>query len=133
MKLLFFMVLLAVLVVPALADDANLTNTTGNLTLPDPIILSFQGGHMFGENPVSIYDNKTGRIAFLGNTSSRGVNLTPGRGYLIRVEPAGVSDAANAPDAGVVGAMIWAEKNPFGTFMISIVVAMVIIRLKRKS
>jgi hypothetical protein len=129
-RLLFILIVLSCLIAPALADG-NVTNST-NVTYPDPVILSFMGGHMFGENPIEILDNQTGRIAFIGNTSSKGVNLTPDRGYIIRVEPAGISDAANAPDAGLVGAMKWAEKNPLGTFVFSSILAVVLIRLKRK-
>jgi hypothetical protein len=126
--ILFVLVLIAG-VPPVLADN---NTTLSNITPMDPLILSFQGGHMFGENPVEILDNQTGRLAFIGNTSSKGVNLSPDRGWIIRVEPAGVSDAANSPDAGVIGAMTWAEKNPFGTFFLSTLLAAILIASKRR-
>jgi len=115
-------------VVAPVSADGNLTN----ITPPEPVILSFMGGHMFGENPVEILDNETGRIAFVGDTGSKWVNLSPERGYRIRVEPAGVSDAANSPDAGVVGLMKWADKNPFGTFVYTTFIAACLIAFKKR-
>ena len=124
---LFILVFLALLLPVVSAAD----NTT-NITPPDPITLSFMGGHMFGENPVEILENST-HLVFIGNTSSKGVNLSPDYDqYVIRVEPAGISDAVNAPDAGLIGAMKWAEKNPFGTLFGATLAAAIMISIKRR-
>jgi hypothetical protein len=122
--------ILCMVISPASADN-NTTNST-NMTFPDPIVLSFMGGHMFGENPVEIFENNTHQV-FYGNTSSKGINLSPDdEEFTIRVEPAGISDAINAPDSGMVGVMTWAEKNPFGTLFGATVIAAIAISLKRK-
>ena len=88
---------------------------------------------MFGENPVEILINQTPyNVAFIGNTSSKSINLSPDYGYIVRVEPSGISDAANAPDAGLVGIMKWMDKNPFGTFAYATLIGLILLVIKRR-
>lgn len=131
MKAVFIAVLLAALVVmPAMAAD----NETLNQTYPVPMVLSFSGGHVWGENPVQILDNQTGRIAFIGNTSSRNITLPPDRGYVLRVEPAGLTDAAHNPDSVLIGITEYVGKNPISCVFFTLLFSAVLsawIRSKR--
>ena len=117
---LIIIALVALFAVPASAEDLNMTNVTV------PVILSFSGGNMFGENPVQILDNSTGQIAFIGNTSSRNITLAPDRGMVLRVEPAGLTDAASSPDNALIGAIEYTGRNPIGSIAIAFIVAVFI-------
>lgn len=90
----------------------------------------FMGGHAFGENPVLI-KNTSGYDVFFGNTSSRGIVL-PDDDYIIRVEPGGLIDSANSPDAALQGLMKTSERNPGGTFAICMVIGVICYRFRRK-
>jgi hypothetical protein len=118
--------LLALVAVPVSADVVNVTNVTV------PVILSFTGGNMFGDNPVQIIDNSTGHIAFMGNTSSRNIQIEPDRGYVLRVEPAGLTDAANSPDNALIGMIEYTGKNPIGSVAIALIIGVFISSIRRK-
>jgi hypothetical protein len=126
---ILILILFAVVAIPASADNVT-ANETINQTPMDPLIFNFAGGHMFGENPVLFIDQSNGNTT-IANTSSKAITLPPDRDYYVRVEPAGISDAMNAPDAGVVGLMKWAEKNPLGTFFGSLILALFLMKAKR--
>jgi hypothetical protein len=132
MTSVFWLVLaMTLLIIPVSADNTtpNTTPTITPIPTPFPLVFSFQGGHVFGENPVEFVD-PTGRTFAAWNTSSKGIELPPDSDYIIRVEPSGFGDAMNAPDAGVIGVMKWAEKNPLGTFVGSLLITIFLIGLK---
>jgi hypothetical protein len=126
MKRFLFLLLLISLIPGAMADNVT------NMSAPVPVYLSFMGGHAFGENPIQIIDNSTGAIVFIGNTSSRNISLQPDRGYYLRVEPAGLSDAANSPDAAGAGLMDYVRRNPIGVIAFTIAIVILLARLRRK-
>jgi hypothetical protein len=127
MKASIFAILLILALIPGAFADGNITNQT-----PEPVIFSLQGGHAFGENPIQIIDRSNGNITFIGNTSSRNIQLSPDHDYWLRVEPAGLSDAANSPDSGLVGMMDFAGQNPIGLIFFALIASIAIARLRRK-
>jgi hypothetical protein len=130
MKLLLFSIVVLLLITSVMAD--NVTNETTVIPTEVPLVFSFQGGHAFGEKPVEI-DSSAGSIPFVGNTSSRNIELPPDFDYLLRVEPAGISDAANVPDAGFVDVRKWVENNPLATGIGAVLIAVIILKFRRRS
>lgn len=122
-KFAIIAVILSAIALPVSAIDNSTLNET-------PLLLSFQGGHMFGENPVEIVSDN-GEISFIGNTSSKAIALPPDPDYMIRIEPAGLSDKINSPDSTLIDAGKWAENSPFGAFICVGIVALLLIKRKR--
>jgi hypothetical protein len=69
-------ILLALLIIPISISAED--NETVNQTIP--VILTFTGGHPWGENPIQVINNITGGIVYIGNTSSRNITVEPDRG-----------------------------------------------------
>jgi hypothetical protein len=131
--LIAVLVLVALLVIPVYAADENLTNVTN--TTPFPVVLSFTGIQAFGTNPVQIIDNSTGEIVFIGNTSSRNIQLPDPdgqQGYTLRIEKAGLSDAANNPDYAFVSMLEYAGENPVGCVALVTIISALISSLVRR-
>lgn len=133
MKILFALLVLALLAVPVLADNVteNVTPTITITPTPIPLVISFQGGHTFGEYPVE-FDNSLGDPPVVVNTSSRGIELDPDPDYVVRVEPAGISDVLNSPDSGFFSLGDYAEANPMGVLFIAVLAAVVIMKFRRR-
>jgi hypothetical protein len=124
----FFLVVLALVVLPAAAEDINATNTTPVY----PVVLSFIGGQAFGDNPVQIVSNSTSEIAFIGNTSSRNISLSPDGGYVLRVDRAGLTDAANNPDFAFASLMNFVGEHPIGCIALVTIVSAIISAIVRR-
>lgn len=115
-----YLLLVLVLAIPAVSAADNET------------ILSFVGAQPFGENPVQIIDNSSGAIVFIGNTTSRNITLQLYRGYDLRVEDAGLSDAVNNPDSGLIGALDYVRRNPIGCIAGSFMLGILLSAITRK-
>jgi hypothetical protein len=128
---IFIAVLLVLFIGSSVVSAAD--NSTVNETPTEiPILFSFQGGHSLGENPIE-FVSSTGEIAFIGNTSSKAISLPPDPDYIIRIEPAGLSDKINSPDSSFVDIGRWAANNPIGSFGLILIIAIVLVKLRRKS
>jgi len=125
LPIVLFAVLLLVMVFPVVSA---IDNSTANET---PLLFSFQGGHSFGENPIEIISSN-GEISFIGNTSSKAIALSPDPDYIVRIEPAGMSDKINSPDSSFVDLGKWAANNPIGSFGLILIIAIVLLKLRRK-
>jgi hypothetical protein len=133
-RLAFDFIVIAVLLVlfigSSVVSAAN--NSTVNETPTEiPILFSFQGGHSLGENPIEIVSSN-GEISFIGNTSSKAISLPPDPDYIIRIEPAGLSDKINSPDSSFIDLGRWAANNPIGAFGLVLVFAIILIKVRRK-
>lgn len=117
---------LLVLVLPTMAAD----NETENQTIP--VILSFSGGRPWGENPVQIIESGTGSIVHITNTSGRNIQVEPDRDYVLRVEPAGLIDAAHSPDSILVGLSDFVGKNPIGSIFLCLILGAIISAIRRE-
>jgi hypothetical protein len=118
---------MAILIAPLSAADENAT-----LNQTVPVILTFSGGHPWGENPVQIIESSTGGIVHITNTSGRNITVEPDRDYILRVEPAGLVDAAHSPDSILIGLSEYAGKNPLGSVFICLIVGAFISAYRRK-
>jgi len=116
---------MAVLVLPVMAED----NETINQTVP--VILSFTGGRPWGENPVQIIESDTGSIVHITNTSGRDIRVEPDRDYILRVESAGLIDAAHSPDSVLVGLSELVGKNPIGSVFLCLILGALISAFRR--
>jgi len=121
-------ILLALLIIPISISAED--NETVNQTIP--VILTFTGGHPWGENPIQVINNITGGIVYIGNTSSRNITVEPDRGYILRVEPAGLIDAAHSSDSALIGMSEFVGKNPLGSIFISLILGAFISAYRRQ-
>jgi PKD repeat protein len=105
-----------------ITDDTNTTLTeikTGYINVTpanSQASLSFIGRGLFGSNPVEITDKATGRIVYVGDTSSKNITLPDGF-YKVQIEPGSLIDFANSPDYGLTAAAQTARKNVIGIFI----------------
>ena len=101
-------------------DDTNttLTETKVDYILVRPplpyTVISLSGAGIWGTNPVIITDKSSGDVVFVGNTSSKNIQVNATGQYSLQVMDGGLTDIFNAPDYGLAVVMDLAKNNIIG-------------------
>jgi PKD repeat protein len=112
-------------------DDTNTTLTETKLDyilVRAPLTymkISFSGAGMWGPNPVIITDKSSGDIIFVGNTSSKDIQVNTTGQYSIQTMPGGWSDILNAPDYGLVVIMDLVKNNLLGLIILGVILMVI--------
>lgn len=113
-------------------DDTNttLTETKLDYILVRPPLsymkISFTGAGMWGPNPVIITDRSSGDIVFVGNTSSKDIQVNSTGQYSIETMSGGWTDIFNAPDYGLVVVMDLVKNNILGLIILGAIIVVLL-------
>jgi hypothetical protein len=88
--------------------------------------ISFTGAGMWGANPVIITDKSSGDIIFVGNTSSKNIQVNTTGQYSVQTMPGGWSDILNAPDYGLVVVMDLVKNNLLGLIILGVILMVIL-------
>lgn len=119
-------------------DDTNTTLTEEKIDyilVRSPLeytVISFSGSGIWGTNPLLITDKSNGDLIFVGNTSSKNIQLNSTGSYSVQTLPGGWTDIFNAPDYGLAVIMDYVKNNLMGILIVGSILLIILRLLLRR-